>query len=106
MTSDPLSEIRGVERAVSLATAEATSEAATAVDEARRRADQLVADAGARGLATAAQRYKDGLGRSRAEAEKILADGDERVAVLRRQAEAQLPAAVDVVMAMVLPGED
>jgi len=106
VTQDPLSEIRRVERSVSLATAEATSEAATAVDEARRSADQLVADAGARGLATAAQRYKEGLERARAEADKILADGDEKVAALRRQAEAQLSDAVDVVMAMVLPGED
>ena len=104
MTADPLAEIRRAERAMSVAIADAKSDAATAVAEARQRAKQLVADARARGLAAAEQRYKDGLARARDQAEKVLGDGDGRVAALRRQAEPHLPAAVDRVMATVLPG--
>ncbi|MDH3731316.1 MAG: hypothetical protein OES13_09375 [Acidimicrobiia bacterium] len=103
MNTDPLSEIRRVERSVSMAVADARSEAATAIAEAKRRAEQLIAEASARGQTAAEQRYQDGLARARDEAEKILGDGDGRVAALRRQAETHLPAAVDLVMTMVLP---
>jgi vacuolar-type H+-ATPase subunit H len=106
MTTGPLEEIRQLERSVALAIADATAESASALDEARRDGEELVTEARSRGLATAEQRYQDGLARARDEAEKILSDGDGRVAALRRQADAHLSAAVDLVMAMVLPIEE
>jgi vacuolar-type H+-ATPase subunit H len=102
MTDDPLEEIRRVERAVAAAIAEATATAAAAITAARRRAEQSVGEARARGLATAERRYQEGLTRARSEGETIMGDADGRITALRRGAEAHLGAAVDLVMEMVL----
>lgn len=103
MTVDPLDEILRTERSVAAAIEAATEEAAAARTEARRRADQLVKDAGGRGKAIADRRYQEGLARARDEGDRIRATADERVARLRRQADAQLASAVDLVMRTVLP---
>ena len=103
MTLDPLDEILRAERSVTAAIKTATEEAAAARTEARRRAEQLVKDAGARGKAIADRRYQEGLARARDEGDRIRATADERVARLRRQADVQMAAAVDLVMCTVLP---
>ncbi len=103
MTTNPLDEILQTERLVAAAITEAAQEADAALTEARRRAEQLVEDARARGKATAARRYEKGLARARDEADRIRGGADERVATLRRQAEAHLSSAVDLVMDNLLP---
>ncbi len=103
MSENPLDEIRRVERGVAAAIDAARAESEAAEQEARRRTEQLVRDARTRGRALAERRYQEGLARARDDAQRILADADERVAALRRQAEPHLPAAVDLVMEMVLP---
>lgn len=103
MAVDPLDEILSAERSVAAAIKTATEEAAAARTAARRRAEQLVKDAEGRGKAIADRRYQEGLTRARDEGDRIRATADERVARLRRQADAQLAAAVDLVMRSVLP---
>jgi len=103
MTVDPLEEILSAERSVAVAIKTATEEAAAARTAARRRAEQLVKDAAARGRAIADRRYEEGLARARDEGDRIRATADERVARLRRQAEAKLAAAVELVVCTVLP---
>lgn len=103
MTVNPLDEILNTERSVAATIKATTEEAAAARTEARRRAEQLVKDARARGKEIADRRYEEGLARSRDEGDSIRATADERVAKLRRQAEVQLSSAVDLVVRTVLP---
>ncbi len=105
MTTNPLAEVRRVERSVSQAIAAARAESNAAVAEATRAAERLIRDARSRGEGAAERRYQEGLALARAEAEAVLADADGRIAALRRQADAALPRAVDAVMAVVVPGE-
>ncbi len=102
MTVNPLDEILRTERSVAAAIAAAEEDTGSARAEARRRAEQLVEGARARGKATADRQYEEGLARARDEGEHIRATADERVARLRRQAETHLVAAVDLVMGAVL----
>jgi vacuolar-type H+-ATPase subunit H len=106
MTVDPLEEILSTERSVADAIKTATEEVAVARTAARRRAEQLVEDAAARGKAIADRRYEEGLARARDEGDRIRATADERVARLRRQADAELAAAVELVMRTVLPASE
>ena len=103
MTVNPLDEILRTERSVAAAIAAAKEEAVAARAEARRRSEQLVEDARARGKAIADRQYEEGLARSRDEGDRIRGSADERVARLRHQAETHLVAAVDLVMRAVLP---
>ena len=103
MNVDPVAEIRRLEHSVASSIAEAKAEAETAIAEAERRAEEMVAEAQQRGLATAEERYRDALTRARDDAQRIVTDGEEGVAALRRRAEAQVPGAVDLVMTIVLP---
>lgn len=106
MTANPLDEIRRLERSVSMAIEEAQRGAIDAVNEAGRRAEQVVGDARVRGHAAAERRYQEGLARARDDAERILGDADGRVTALRRRADAHMTAAVDRVMALVLPAPE
>jgi vacuolar-type H+-ATPase subunit H len=103
VTANPLDEILSTERSVAAAIKATAEEATAARTEARRRAEQLVKDARARGKAIADRRYEEGLARARDEGDSIRAIADERVAKLRRQAEPQLSLAVDLVVSTVLP---
>ena len=103
MTGNPLDKILNTERSVAAAIKTTTDEARAARTEARRRAEQLVKEARARGKAIADRRYEEGLARARDEGDSIRALADERVAKLRRQAETQLSGAVDLVVSAVLP---
>lgn len=102
MTSGPLDEILETERALTAAIEAASEAAAAAIADARRQADQLVEDARARGRAIAERRYAEGLARARDEGDRIRATADERAAGLRSRAEPHMPAAVDLVMDVVL----
>jgi vacuolar-type H+-ATPase subunit H len=106
MMSDPLNEILQVERSVAAAISAAREEAAVAVTEARRQGERLVEAARARGKELADQRYEEGLARARDEGDLIRSTADEKVARLRRQAQAHVSPAVDLVMATVLPSPE
>ena len=103
MISDPLDEILQVERSVAAAISAAREEAAAALTEARRQGERLVEAGRARGRELADQRYEEGLARARDEGELIRSTADEKVARMRRRAQAHVSPAVDLVMATVLP---
>ena len=103
MTANPLEEILRAERSVAEAISEAKEEATAALVQARRRADQLVADARSRGQANAERRYEEGIARARNEGELIHATADDKIAALRRRTESHLSAAVSLVLKTVLP---
>lgn len=99
----PLDEIRRAERAAARAIQEAEASGEQTVARAHAKAATLVREARARGEATAARRYEEGMSRAHDAARRVETIADDRVAALRRKAEPRLSAAVDAVVAYVLP---
>jgi len=102
---NPLDEIRRAERAAAAARESAKVAAEHAITEARRRADKLILEARNRGEVTAAKHYEEAMTRAHDAALSLESIADDRIAAMRLKADPHLDAAVDAVVAFVLPQE-